>query len=132
MAKLHMRSRELNRRQLRPLGVDGKEHTVLTALAHGGPLSQHQLSGHLQIDRTTVVAVVDRLEAAGLVQRRRNARDRRAYAVTLTEEGRRIQAAGERLVIETEDELMSVLNQRERAELLLLLGRLVESFPADA
>ena len=53
-------------------------------IATEGPLSQQRLGERTALDRTTVVAIVDGLEEAGYVERRRDPDDRRAYALEVT------------------------------------------------
>lgn len=72
-----------------PFGIDGRELAVLTVLAAGVPLSQQEAADRLRVDRTTMVSLVDMLEAKGLVERCRSAHDRRKNIVQLTETGRR-------------------------------------------
>src|SRR5215469_9495526 len=71
-----------------PFGIDGRELAVLTVLAAGVPLSQQEAADQLRVDRTTMVSLVDALEAKGLVERRRSTDDRRKNIVQLTETGR--------------------------------------------
>jgi DNA-binding MarR family transcriptional regulator len=52
--------------------------------------TQADLSRSLIMHRSNVTGLVDRLEERGLVQRRDNANDRRAYLVVLTAAGRRL------------------------------------------
>lgn len=68
------------------------ELAVLTAVEALGPASQRVLGEHLAINRTTMVQLVDSLEAEGLVVRNRDASDRRSYAVDLTPAGQRAYA----------------------------------------
>lgn len=70
-----------------PFGIDGRELAALTVLAAGVPLSQQEAADQLRVDRTTMVSLVDALEAKGLVERRRSADDRRKNIVQLTEAG---------------------------------------------
>jgi DNA-binding MarR family transcriptional regulator len=70
-----------------PYGIDGRELAVLTVLAADYPLSQHAAAERLGVDRTTMVALVDDLEAKGLVERHRSLQDRRKNIVQLTEAG---------------------------------------------
>src|ERR687895_2801260 len=63
---------------------------ALAVLEEEGPLSQHRLAERQGIDRTTMVAVIDELERAGAVERRRDPRDRRAYSLQATPRGRRV------------------------------------------
>jgi DNA-binding MarR family transcriptional regulator len=71
-----------------------------------------------------MVFLVDELEQRGLVERRRNATDRRSYALYLTAQGRdklrQVRASGSR----HQDELGASLTQAERIELTKLLRRL--------
>lgn len=70
-----------------PFGIDGRELAVLTVLAGEVPLSQQEAAERLRVDRTTMVALVDALEAKGLVERHRSAQDRRRNIVELTTAG---------------------------------------------
>jgi DNA-binding MarR family transcriptional regulator len=70
-------------------GVPTRRYEVLQALSDLGPRSQHQLSELLWVNRTIMVKLIDALEGAGLVERRRNPADRRAYALVLTSSGER-------------------------------------------
>ncbi len=71
-----------------PYGIDGRELAVLTVLAADYPLSQHEAAERLGVDRTTMVALVDDLEAKGLVERHRSLQDRRKNIVQLTDAGK--------------------------------------------
>jgi DNA-binding MarR family transcriptional regulator len=68
-------------------GIGPRGLGVLTELAEYGPMSQQQLSLELSVDRTTMVGVVDDLEAQGLVVRRAHPRDRRMNLIAPTDEG---------------------------------------------
>ena len=68
-------------------GIDGRELAVLTVLSAGVPLSQQEAADQLRVDRTTMVSLIDALEAKRLVERRRSADDRRKNIVQLTETG---------------------------------------------
>jgi DNA-binding MarR family transcriptional regulator len=70
-------------------GIDGRELAVLTVLAADYPLSQQEASERLGVDRTSMVALVDELEAKGLVERHRSPEDRRKNIVQLTDTGER-------------------------------------------
>jgi len=61
---------------------------VLTDQPEG--LSQTELSRLLIMHRSNVTGLVDRLEERGLVQRREDTEDRRAYRVVLSAEGRKL------------------------------------------
>src|SRR5947209_4656925 len=72
---------------LGPLRLSPPHYFVLVTLSRYGPRSQLSLGGCAAINRTTMVALVDHLEGLGLVQRRPDPKDRRAYVIHLTEKG---------------------------------------------
>ena len=83
-----LRLGELTAAALAPYGLDGRELAVLLVLASGEPASQQEAARRLDVDRTTMVALVDALEDKGLVARRPHAQDRRKNVVELTPAGR--------------------------------------------
>lgn len=61
---------------------------VLWCVARSGPLSQRDVAERLRMDAGDLVGIVDALEEAGHVRRRRDVEDRRRYALEATEDGR--------------------------------------------
>jgi DNA-binding MarR family transcriptional regulator len=60
----------------------------LLILARSNPgIAQIELGTHLGVDKASIVALLDRLERAGLIERRRSTRDRRRQGIFLTEAG---------------------------------------------
>jgi DNA-binding MarR family transcriptional regulator len=72
-----------------PDGVTESQYEVLSAVATYAPCSQTDLVAATGIDRSTLADVVRRLVRRGLLKRHRTKRDRRAYAVDLTADGRK-------------------------------------------
>ncbi len=74
------------------VGMTQQQYQALLALAtHPGPepLTISGLAALLLIKHHSAVGMVDRLEKQGIVRREPSARDRRAVAIRLTEQGRR-------------------------------------------
>jgi DNA-binding MarR family transcriptional regulator len=63
---------------------------VLMLLSSAGPMSMSRLAEALDISVASVTGVIDRMEARGLVERRRDTGDRRVILVTTAEGGDRI------------------------------------------
>jgi DNA-binding MarR family transcriptional regulator len=108
---------------LAPLELPVKQYGLLTVLATEGPLSQQELAEWVRTDRTTMVAQIDFMEGRGWVKRERNPGDRRAYLLKLTPSGKRIQARAGQIMDRAENEWLGALNERERRQLLALLGK---------
>jgi DNA-binding MarR family transcriptional regulator len=121
-------------REKLPGQAQPREFGILEVLVAEGPRSQQQLGELLGVNRTIMVKVVDDMEAAGLLERRRNPADRRSYAIQPTREGL---ATLERLrpaVVDAESAFTAPLGPagRERLNVLLrkLLGRFGHEPPA--
>jgi DNA-binding MarR family transcriptional regulator len=110
-----------------PEGMSVRFYGVLLILTELGPRSQHELSKLLHVNRTMMVALIDSMEEAGLVERRRNPSDRRSYALEPTATGRDTLAELDAAVDRAEDELASGLTSEERRRLQELLSMVVIS-----
>ena len=77
---------------LKPFGLTFARYELLTLLSFSREkrLLMSKASALLQVHPTSVTNAVDRLEAAGLVERQPHETDRRALVLALTPEGRRV------------------------------------------
>lgn len=109
--------------QIEPAGLTPGQFGVLAIVVANPGLKQIELGAALGVDRSTIVASVDKLEKRGLVERRPVPHDRRAHALTLTGEGQRVYRTALGLVEGHEAQIADGLDAAERAQLLDLLGR---------
>lgn len=70
------------------LGLTHPQYLVMLALWEQSPLSVSDVGRLLQLDLATTSPLIERLEALGLVDRRRDPADERTLRVTLTDAGR--------------------------------------------
>ena len=106
------------------LGLTPRMWGALNVLDAEGPLSQHALGRCVGMDPSSMVSTIDELEAKGMVQRRRDPSDRRAYALHITEAGHETLVAGRKLARGAQSELLAPLSEDERRTLHDLLLRL--------
>lgn len=78
------------RRALEPVELTPPQFGVLALLHDHSGQRQAALCERSAIDPNTMVGIIDRLEAAGLVERQRDPEDRRAYMVEITPRGKRL------------------------------------------
>jgi DNA-binding MarR family transcriptional regulator len=71
-------------RRAQPLGMTESQWRVLARLSANQGVSQAALADIMEIQPITLVRLIDRLEAAGLVERRPAPKDRRAFQLWLT------------------------------------------------
>lgn len=114
-------------RRMRGIGVEPRTYAVLMALATDDGQSQRQLSARLGIHRNAMVAVIDALEADGLVTRMANPDDRRAFAITLTARARGLLPELDKAGRALEDTVTAPLSADEGNVLRVLLQRIAGS-----
>src|SRR6478735_3022083 len=125
----HVRKAQLalQRRGLRSLSagsVGPAEFGTLVLCEENPGLAQFQIAAALDIDKASVVAVVDRLEELGWLVRRRSSVDRRRYGLYLTVEGAHQSGVLRRQAEQAESFAHELFSQAELNQLLTLLGRL--------
>jgi MarR family transcriptional regulator, lower aerobic nicotinate degradation pathway regulator len=124
-----LRAQRAVNERLGAVGGHRREFSLLTALDESGPDSQAALSRRCGIDRSDMVALVNDLARAGLVERRPDDADRRRNVVSLTPSGReRLQTLRE-VVAAAQDELLGPLSPSERDRLVALLTTVLEHPP---
>ena len=108
-------------------GLTPVEYAVIAALEDVPNTEQAGLAERLGIDPVSVHHLVNRLAAAGYVERRVSATDRRARALCLTPRGQalrdRLRADG----IASQERILAPLTRREARTFLELMRRLVEA-----
>ena len=114
---------------LKGVGLTPATFALLNVLGARTGAIQRELSTDMSIDPSAMVTLIDELEGAGLVERRRRADDRRAWEVAITAKGRRTLSAARRLAEQVEDEVLGGLTAAERRQLLTLLRRALHSAP---
>ena len=78
------------RRELAPLGVTGGQAALLWTIRSNPGFGARELAEREGVSAPAMTAYLDRLEAAGLVARRRSEHDRRRVELRLTDEGMRV------------------------------------------
>lgn len=96
---------------------------ILVLIEANPGLTQSRLAEAVRRDRSTMVAVLDELQARGLITRRKG-EDRRTNGLWLTRAGRTFLSGAMRRVQAHERRLAGRLTSRERAMLFELLAKL--------
>lgn len=103
----------------------------LYSLAKGGAMTQTALARQVNMGVSTLNGVIDRLEAKGLVVRRRDVQDRRKVFVEVTEAGRSVTGSAPHLLQDRFSEALRGLPELEQAAIALSLERVVELMEAE-
>lgn len=89
-------------------------------------IDQSGLAARLGIDRNNTRLLVDRLESRGLLERRTNGEDRRAWLLRLTPRGEKLHGRLYPKAFAGQQRILEVLSPSERDTLLDLLLRVIE------
>ena len=111
---------------LSELGISPQQAMALGQLEPGQAQPMSALADALHCDNSNITGIVDRLEAAGLAERRPSERDRRVKAVVLTEKGEWMRVEIERRAGDPPPKLKS-LSDEDAIALRDILARAVEA-----
>ncbi len=126
--------REQNRwhgRVVEPFGISTEQAHILCVLFTGGPMSMTDLGREVALSSGTLSAAVDRMEAAGLVNRVEDPRDRRAVRLVATWPEARRRSLLDVLLV-AEERFLEPLSKKERDVLRSLLERLLAGMSAGS
>jgi DNA-binding MarR family transcriptional regulator len=126
LALLGRAASEHLRKSLTASGLRLRQFQALGLLRDGGSHGQQALGEAMGVDPSILVTLLNPLEEAGLLTRRRDPADRRRHIVAITPEGEARLLEAEQAHDAAEDELLAALDSDQRArlqELLLELER---------
>lgn len=101
------------RNSLGEKGIHLGQARILTALLDHNTLSQGEIGRGLHIKPATVTNQVKKMEAAGLIVRRRDSNDDRMINVKLTSEGKEAASFTEKVIEQIEKDIRSEFSQQE-------------------
>lgn len=128
-----LRASDLGSRKLAAMtGLTPSQLLVLHEIEQRGETTASVLASTLQFSQATITNIVDRLEAAELVKRERNARDKRQIILQATASGRATIQKAPDLLQARFGELFPALPVWEQAMILAALDRLAGILGADA
>lgn len=107
-------------------GLTPQRTRILASLQERGPQIMSSLKEELGVTATNITALVDALEAEGLVQRKPHPKDRRATVIEMTPKANCELMQGCSAYRERVGDLFSVLSEADRKELLRIMGTLRE------
>ena len=108
------------------IGISPREFCVLSH-ALKGETTQIRLAELSALDKTTMVATLDRLERAGLAERRLSSTDRRARIVAVTAAGRDAVDRAQQVVEQMYANILDALPKDDRKVFLRSLIALVDN-----
>lgn len=126
------RARVLSDRSLASaVGLTTAQVSVLSVLSAAGSASQVGVAGALKLREAAITPMVARLLEGGLVARRRDESDRRAWRLTLTDVGKSVLQAAQPPFARINRVIDSALSVEEIDVLATLLAKVIEAFDLE-
>jgi len=106
------------------LNITPVQALVLGFLSDEDQVTSSELGRRTDLDSATLTGILDRLEAAQLIERRGNPDDRRSIKVHLTKQGKTLADEAVRLIVEANQEFLKMLTEGEKGELRSLIRKI--------
>lgn len=107
---------------LSALNLTQLQVAVLWLIDANSAISQSHLAALLLMDRATMLAIIEKLDSRGLLQRKRSKTDKRRLDLHLTDRGKSLLAEAKSLIFEHEKKFKALFSE---GELLVLMDRLL-------
>lgn len=115
------------RRRLAHLDLTPDQFTVMRTLLEAGAITQRQLTGLMGSDPNTVASLLERMEKAGLLERRPHEKDGRAHRLQLRPVGQRRYEEAREIAVALQTEVLAVLPERDREDFLEQLALVADA-----
>jgi DNA-binding MarR family transcriptional regulator len=126
LAQLGAHSASLYAKRIQPMGLTPPHVGVLRAIGEVPGRSQQAIADEFGVPPSRMVGFIDDLEARGLVQRRRDERDRRVHLLHLSEAGEAMLVELATVARDAERDLLGALSSAERRDLASWLTRIAD------
>ena len=108
------------------LNITPVQAMVIGFLAEEDQIMAGELGKKVELDSATLTGILDRLEAAQLIERKGNPDDRRSVKIHLTKLGKETGFEAKKLIEEANKEFLADLTEVEKRELRGLISKLRE------
>lgn len=130
LKRLGMKAKDESLEAYAAAGVHPYHYAILATLAEGERETQGAIADALAYDRGQLVGLLDEMEEADLVERRRDPEDRRRQVVVMTPAGKKMLVKVRAVAQLLDDEFLAPLTAEQRKQLQkLLLALAVEHVP---
>ena len=123
-AKAYQLSSRFLTQKVSELNLTSVQAMVLGFLTEEDQISSSELGKRAELDSATLTGILDRLEAAGFLERKSNPDDRRSIHIHLTPKGRALGRETTKLLIAANREFLQTLNEKQIKELFSIIQTL--------
>ena len=128
-AKAYQLSSRFLTQKVSELNLTSVQAMVLGFLQEGDQITSSELGKRTELDSATLTGILDRLEAAGFIERKSNPDDRRSICIHLTKKGKAMAQETNRVIAEANKEFLQVLTEAQKRDLHGIITKLRLSTP---
>ncbi len=121
----------LKEQRLRPLGLAAPHYTLLISVHADPGLTGAELARRLNVTPQAVASLVARLDSRGQLERREHPRHRHVQELHLTDAGREVLRAADKVIAGIELQITGGLGPKETTHLRALLDQVAETVRED-
>lgn len=110
----------------RGFGSSPRYYGLLKIIEHNPGLPQSRLAEAINLDRSSLVPILDTLEKEGTIERKRADNDKRLRCTFITKKGNKTISELDKLVAVHEAQMISELSDQEKETLLSLLSKVAK------
>jgi len=124
LAKAHQHTHTLMRSALDDFKLTPPQFVTLAFLWRRDGINQQELGTLMNVDRTTISGLLERLERLELVQRGQDPRDRRSWVIFVTKKGKALKEKLLPKLDRVSKEISRTLTLKEQETLIKLLNKI--------
>ena len=124
MAKANQTGIKFLNQKILGLGITPVQAMVLNFLSEEDRITAGELGKKIELDSATLTGLLDRLEAARLIERRGNPDDRRSIKIHLSPQGREKGLAAGKIIEEANREFLGAFTEAEKGMLIGLIKKM--------
>lgn len=121
LTKAQQSVHQLFKADLAPYGVTPGQYAILKCLWDENGQTAKQIAERLCLDGSTVTGILDRTEQKGLIEKKVDAKDRRALQILLTDAGRALEGPLTKVIEEANRKALANLDMERSEDLKRLL-----------
>lgn len=114
LSKANQNAQRLWSRRIERFDVTPVQGMILSFLSETDSITPKDLRAKAGLDSATLTGIIDRLEKSSLIVREKNPEDRRSVVVKLTSHGRKTASGINRLIEESNREILSIFSDEEK------------------